>query len=367
MYIIEMYKSYVGGIHMTNIEQVRKILEQKNLEAVIVLSDYNRRYLSGFTGTSGALVISKEKQYLITDFRYMEQAAKQATDFELIEHKQGLIAEIKAILAADDIQNVGFEGHLVSYDTYLQLSKSYISLVSISDAIDRIRQIKTPEEIEIIQKAADIADGAYEYILTVAKAGMTEKELKAKLESKMLELGADDTSFDTIVASGLRGALPHGVASDKVIEEGDLVTLDFGAYYKGYASDITRTFAIGEPDPKLKEIHQIVLEANLKAIAELKPGMTCKDVDAISRDYIAEKGYGAYFGHSLGHGIGLDVHEGPALSSKSQDVLAVNQCVTIEPGIYIEGLGGVRIEDDILITENGCRYFTNSTKELIIL
>jgi Xaa-Pro aminopeptidase len=196
---------------------------------------------------------------------------------------------------------------------------------------------------------------------------MTEQELKAKLESKMLELGAEGTSFDTIVASGYRGALPHGVASEKVIEQGELITLDFGAYYKGYSSDITRTFAIGEPDEKMKEIYQIVLTANQKGIEAAKAGITGKELDAVARDYITEQGYGEAFGHSLGHGIGLDVHEGPALSKKSDSLLQQNNCVTIEPGIYVDGLGGVRIEDDILITENGCELFTKCTKDLIIL
>src|SRR5699024_3171880 len=191
----------------------------------------------------------------------------------------------------------GFEGNLVSYDEYLQLSKSYVSLISISGAIEKIREVKNPTEIEIIQSAANIVDQAYEYILTVAKSGMTEQQLKAKLESKLLELGAEGTSFSTIVASGHRGALPHGVASDKIIEQGDMITLDFGAYYQGYASDITRTFAIGEPNPKLKEIYNIVLAANQKAIEAAKAGISSKALDAVARDYITKQGYGKAFGH----------------------------------------------------------------------
>ncbi|SCT81671.1 peptidase [Staphylococcus xylosus] len=352
---------------MTRIDKLNTAIEAKHLEAVVVLSDFNRRYLSGFTGTSGALIITKNHNLLLTDFRYIEQATAQAPEFEIIKQEGSLIDEVKKQLEKLDVQNVGFEGDLVSYDTYLQLSKSYISLISISGMIEKIREVKDEAEIELIQKAANIVDEAYEYILTVAKAGMTEQQLKAKLESKMLELGAEGTSFETIVASGERGALPHGVASDKVINSGELITLDFGAYYKGYSSDITRTFAIGEPDPKLKEIYNIVLEANQKGIDAAKKGITGKALDAIARDYIAEKGYGEAFGHSLGHGIGLDVHEGPNLSRKSDVSLDINNCVTIEPGIYIDGLGGVRIEDDILIKENGCERFTKSPKNLIIL
>ncbi|OEL02295.1 peptidase M24 [Staphylococcus succinus] len=352
---------------MTRIEKLNSALEAKHLEAVVVLTDFNRRYLSGFTGTSGALIITKEHKLLITDFRYIEQATTQAPGFEIIKQSGALIDEVKAQLESLDVQNVGFEGHLVSYDTYLQLSKSYISLISISGLIEKIREVKDDSEIELIQKASEIVDETYEYILTVAQAGMTEQQLKAKLESKLLELGAEGTSFDTIVASGHRGALPHGVASEKVINKGELITLDFGAYYKGYSSDITRTFAIGEPDPKLKEIYNIVLEANMKGIAAAKKGIIGKQLDAVARDYIASQGYGDAFGHSLGHGIGLDVHEGPNLSKKSESKLEINNCVTIEPGIYLDGLGGVRIEDDILITENGCECFTKCSKNLIIL
>ncbi|MBF0737607.1 aminopeptidase P family protein [Staphylococcus arlettae] len=352
---------------MDKLEQLRSFIAQKHLDGVIVLSEYNRRYLSGFTGTSGALLITKEDQYLITDFRYIEQATSEAPAFHIINRQNSLIQSLKEQINTLNLQNIGFEGNLVSYDEYLQLSKSYVSLISISGAIEKIREVKNPTEIEIIQNAANIVDQAYEYILTVAKSGMTEQQLKAKLESKLLELGAEGTSFSTIVASGHRGALPHGVASDKIIEQGDMITLDFGAYYQGYASDITRTFAIGEPNPKLKEIYNIVLAANQKAIEAAKAGISSKALDAVARDYIAKQGYGEAFGHSLGHGIGLDVHEGPVLAKNTDSALQVNNCVTIEPGIYIDGLGGVRIEDDILITENGCQRFTNSTKDLIIL
>ena len=352
---------------MDKLTKVRHILESENLDALVILSDYNRRYISDFTGTSGALIISNNENKLITDFRYIEQATNQATHFEIVNRRSGIIDEIKEIIKNKQYKTVGFEGHLVSYDTFQELSQIDTKYVSIGNAIEKIREIKSPEEIAKIKYAAKIVDDTYNYILNIAKVGMTERELKALLESKMLELGADGPSFDTIVASGYRGALPHGVASDKVIEKGDMITLDFGAYYRGYCSDITRTFAIGEPDKKLKEIYNIVLQSQIKAIEEIKPGMTTKEVDALSRDYIKAHGYGNEFGHSLGHGIGLDIHEGPVLSKNTNDTFQVNNCVTIEPGIYVDGLGGVRIEDDILITENGCEVFTKCTKDLIIL
>lgn len=352
---------------MDKIAKIHDLLNKQDLDALVILSDYNRRYISEFTGTSGALLISKNENKLITDFRYIEQATNQATNFEIINRSGSINDEIISIINSQNFQKVGFEGHLVSYDTYQNLNKATAQLVSIGNEIEHIREIKTPEEIEKIKVAAKIVDDTYNYLLETVKAGMTEREVKALLESKMLELGADGPSFDTIVASGYRGSLPHGVASDKVIEQGDMITLDFGAYYRGYCSDITRTFAIGEPDAKLKEIYDIVLKSQIKAINEIKPGMSVEEADALSRDYIDAHGYGAEFGHSLGHGIGLEIHEGPLLSKNANGTIEVNNCVTIEPGIYVDGLGGVRIEDDILITENGCEVFTKCTKDLIIL
>ncbi|MCS4485512.1 M24 family metallopeptidase [Staphylococcus americanisciuri] len=349
------------------IEKARQILKDQQLDALLVLTDFNRRYLSGFTGTSGALLITTSKQYLFTDFRYVEQASAQAQHYEIIQQQGDLYDTMLKYIKQNSLTTLGFEGHIVSYDTFVTLNQGSHTLKPIGQAIEHIRMVKDQDEIAAIQKAANIVDEAYQYILTVAKAGMTEKELKAHLESKMLHLGADDTSFDTIVASGKRGALPHGVASDKVIESGDMVTLDFGAYYQGYASDITRTFAVGQPSDEMIHIYETVLKAQKTAVASIQAGMTGKEIDQIARDIIAEAGYGDYFGHSLGHGIGLDIHELPMLSPKSTYTLEPNHIVTIEPGIYVNGLGGVRIEDDILIQENGGQCFTNSTKDLIIL
>ncbi|MBE3570312.1 MAG: aminopeptidase P family protein, partial [Bacillales bacterium] len=220
---------------------------------------------------------------------------------------------------------------------------------------------------KILKEAADIADAAFKHILDFIKPGITELEVANELEFFMRKCGATSSSFDTIIASGKRSALPHGVASEKIIEKGDLVTLDYGALYKGYVSDITRTVAVGEPSADLKNIYQIVLEAQLLAVEKIKPGMTGKEADAIARNYIEEKGFGDQFGHSLGHGIGLEVHERPLLSMRSDMVLQPGMVVTVEPGIYVHGLGGVRIEDDTIITSSGNETITHSTKELIIL
>lgn len=346
---------------------LRKVMEQKGLDAIVVLSPYNRRYLSGFTGTSGSLLITQDTKQLITDFRYIQQANSQAEDFEIINQNGPMINKINELIQHGEYKNVGVEADLITYNEYQALNTDEVQLSSIEGVIETIRMIKDDFEIKQIQKAADIVDETYEHILKWVKPGMTENEVNNEMEMFMRSKGATCSSFDTIVASGHRGALPHGVASNKVIEEGDMITLDFGALYEGYVSDITRTFAIGEPKEEMKKIYNIVLESQLAALEQIKPGMTGKEADSIARDIISSYGYGEQFGHSLGHGIGLEVHEGPALSQKSDIVLEENMCVTLEPGIYVEGLGGVRIEDDVLVTKNGLQRFTKSTKDLIIL
>jgi len=349
------------------INKLREVMNQKGLEAVVILSPYNRRYLSGFTGTSGSLLITQDKSLLITDFRYIQQANDQAQDFEVINQEGPMLSKINDLIKEGQYKNVGVESHLITYNEYQALNTDAVELSSIESVIETIRMVKDEFEIKLIQKAADIVDETYEHILKWVKPGMTENEVNNEMEMFMRSKGATCSSFDTIVASGHRGALPHGVASNKVIEEGDMITLDFGALYEGYVSDVTRTFAIGQPKEEMKKIYNIVLEAQLTALEQIKPGMTGKEADTIARDIIKSYGYGEQFGHSLGHGIGLEVHEGPALSQKSDIVLEENMCITLEPGIYVDGLGGVRIEDDVLVTKNGLQRFTKSSKDLIIL
>lgn len=349
------------------INKLREVMNEKGLEAVVILSPYNRRYLSGFTGTSGSLLITQDKSLLITDFRYIQQANDQAQDFEVINQEGPMLSKINDLIKEGQYKNVGVESHLITYNEYQALNTDAVELSSIESVIETIRMVKDEFEIKQIQKAADIVDETYEHILKWVKPGMTENEVNNEMEMFMRSKGATCSSFDTIVASGHRGALPHGVASNKVIEEGDMITLDFGALYEGYVSDVTRTFAIGQPKEEMKKIYNIVLEAQLTALEQIKPGMTGKEADTIARDIIKSYGYGEQFGHSLGHGIGLEVHEGPALSQKSDIVLEENMCITLEPGIYVDGLGGVRIEDDVLVTKNGLQRFTKSSKDLIIL
>lgn len=353
---------------MEKLERLRSQFSEYGINALLVTSPYNRRYMANFTGSAGVALVTEKEAYFITDFRYVEQATEQAKGFTIVQHTGSPFTEVARLVKENGVENLGFEKNDVTYSLY-QTLKEQISanLTPVSGLVEKIRLIKTPSEIKILKVAADIADAAYKHILEFIQPGRTELEVSNELEFFMRKAGATSSSFDTIVASGVRSAMPHGVASTKVIEKGDMVTLDFGAYYNGYISDITRTLAVGEPPEKLKEIYQIVLDAQLKGVEQIRSGLTGKEADAICRDYIAANGYGDGFGHSTGHGIGLEVHEGPALSSKSDIILEPGMVVTCEPGIYVPGLGGVRIEDDLLITEGGNEVLTHSTKELIIL
>ncbi|WP_088006369.1 M24 family metallopeptidase [Indiicoccus explosivorum] len=350
------------------LDRLRKEFGNIGIDAMLVTSTYNVRFLTGFTGSSGAAVITADKAVFITDFRYTEQAGKQTKGYEVRQADKGLLDEIAAVAKELDIKQLGFEQDHVTFAMHGKFAGKIDSeLVPVSGVIEKLRMVKTPDEIQVIRQAAKIADDAFEHIIKFIEPGKTELEVSNELEFFMRKQGATSSSFDIIVASGIRSALPHGVASGKVIEKGDFVTLDFGALYNGYVSDITRTVSVGEPSAKLKEIYEIVLEAQVAALEQIKPGMTGKEADAVSRDFIKAKGYGDAFGHSLGHGIGLEVHEGPTLSYAAETELEENMAVTVEPGIYLAGIGGVRIEDDIIITGTGNERLTHSTKELLIL
>ncbi|TWI55964.1 M24 family metallopeptidase [Halalkalibacter nanhaiisediminis] len=354
---------------MNRIEKLRAQFRERDIDALLITSQYNRQYMTGFFGTAGVALISEKAAIFITDFRYVEQAKEQAKGYEIIQHTGPIFEEVAKQVEKLGMKKLGFEQSHLTYEAY-QLYAKFIesaSLVPIAGLVEGIRLKKDEDEINLIQDAANIADAAFDHITTFIRPGITELDVANELEFFMRKQGASSSSFDTIVASGLRSALPHGVASEKVIEKGELVTLDYGAYYKGYCSDITRTVAVGEVSEELKAIYQTVLEAQLRGMAGIKPGLTGKQADALTRDYITKKGYGDYFGHSTGHGLGMEVHEGPALSMKSSTVLEPGMVVTVEPGIYIAGVGGTRIEDDTLITEDGNRTFTHSPKELLIL
>ncbi|WP_405101234.1 M24 family metallopeptidase [Oceanobacillus sp. FSL H7-0719] len=353
---------------MSKLGKLRTALAENNLDAILITSPINRRYISGFTGSAGAVIISEKNAVFITDFRYTEQAEAQAEGFNIIEHKEGIVAEIQKQLMGSNIKRLGFEKDHTTYGQYETYKQSFeAEVVPVTGLVEGIRIIKTSEELEVMKKAAKIADDAFLHIQSFIKPGVKEIEVSNELEFFMRKQGAVSSSFDTIVASGYRSAMPHGVASEKEIQSGELVTLDYGALYNGYCSDITRTVAVGEVSDELRKIYNVVLEANLRGVKEIKPGMTGREADAITRDYITEMGYGEHFGHSTGHGLGMEVHEAPGLSHRSDQRLQPGMVVTVEPGIYVAGLGGCRIEDDIVITENGNERLTWVTKEFIQL
>lgn len=354
---------------MEKIKNLRDALTEKGLDALLVTSTYNRRYLTNFTGSSGVALITKDKALFITDFRYVEQATTQCEGFEIVKHEGLISSEVAAQIKNHGLAKVGFEQDYMTFSEYGTYRKVVTSaeLVPVNGMVENLRLIKTDAEISIIKEATKIAESAFDHILGYIRPGVTELEVSNELEFYMRKLGATSSSFDIIVASGARSALPHGVASSKVIETGDFVTLDFGAYYNGYVSDMTRTVSVGEPAAELKKIYDIVLEAQLRGVNGIKAGIKGKEADALTRDYITEKGYGEYYGHSTGHGIGLEVHEGPGLSFRSDLVLEPNMIVTCEPGIYIPNLGGVRIEDDLIVKNGGNENLMSSPKNLIIL
>jgi Xaa-Pro aminopeptidase len=350
--------------------KLRERLAANNLDAAFLYSKENRRYISGFTGTTGYVVVTAKKAYFITDFRYKDQAQEQCNGFEVVIHGSStLMDEIKNALQSNNVKRLGIEDNFMTVAMYETLRNKLegIEIAPLKDMLEVIRMIKDADEVANIQKAADIADKAFNHVLGFIKPGVTEKEVALELEFAMKKNGATDLSFESIVASGVRSSLPHGVFTDKVINNGEFLTLDFGCVYNGYCSDMTRTVFVGKADEKQKKIYNIVLEAQEKALKQFKPGLTGKDVDKVARDIIAAAGYGENFGHGLGHGVGLAVHEEPRISPLGDRTLEPGMIVTDEPGIYISEYGGVRIEDLLLITEDGCRVLSKSPKHLIEL
>lgn len=355
------------------VEALRKAMKEEGISAYYVTNYYNRRYLSGFTGTEAWLVITLTAAYLITDFRYQEQAGIEAPDFTLMLYGRDTdyptrIAAVNGIVKEHQVQQLGYEEESVTVAEYDDLENEIDALLMPeSGMIELLRETKDETEIQLITTACAIADKAFDHILTYIEPGMTEIQIANELDFTMRKMGASGVSFDTIVASGWRSAMPHGVASAKTVAKGELITMDYGCYYQGYVSDITRTVALGQVDHQLEEIYHIVQQANQLVREQARPGMTGADLEHIARDHIEAAGYGKAFGHSLGHSIGLEIHEAPMANLRSRDVFRVNQLITDEPGIYIEGLGGVRIEDDLLFTPEGNTALTQSTRELLVL
>lgn len=349
------------------LDALRKCMEENRLDGLVVTKYVNLHYFSGFRGDDTTLVVTKDHALLITDSRYVEQAEAEAPLFCVVEQKEGLLKKTAEEITKLGCQNVGFEGNALRYDDYRMLAK-HLSGIRFDTSIhlDELRQVKDEEELALIRKACAIADAAYRDIITFIRPGMTELAVAARLERIMREEGAEKTSFDTIVASGLRGSMPHGTATDKIIERGDFVTMDYGAKYKGYCSDMTRTICVGKASERQKQVYDVVLHAQEAALAAIAPGKSGKEIDAVARRCLEAHDLAQYFGHGLGHSLGLEIHEEPRLSRFSKcEHLLPGMLVTDEPGVYIPSWGGLRIEDTVLVTKKGNERLTKSSKAFV--
>jgi Xaa-Pro aminopeptidase len=358
---------------MNRIKSAIEGLKTEGLDGIFLIKDSNIRYLSGYTGADAYVILSPNGCALITDSRYTEQAQTECTsEFEVIRWRSpapGLPETIKALCSKYGIKRLGFEKASVTYDIYEKLTKelSDIELVATSGIVESIRYVKDQSEIENLRKAAQIADEAFTEILNYIKVGVSEKDIERELQYLIKKKGADNLAFPIIIASGKNSSLPHAIPSEKLIESGDFITLDFGAMYKGYRSDMTRTIVMVQPSEKQKEIYNLVYAAQELGLQAVKADVLGSTPDTCARGCITEAGYGTNFAHGLGHGVGLDIHEEPFLSQNCVRILKEGNVVTVEPGVYLPGWGGVRIEDTVLVTKEGIEILTKSSKELIII
>ena len=344
---------------------IRDILNSENLDALLIFGLPNIRYLCGFTGTDGVLLIKDDESVFLTDSRYQIQAQKQVNSDRIVCYKNKLKAVCDE-LAGRDIKRVGFDAEVVSVallEDLIGISAKPLDWCPLRTQLQALRGVKTTTELAVLKRAANLNAQAFETVLPLIQPGVTERKIALELEFALKRHGGEANAFDFIVASGVRGALPHGVASQKKIAAGELVTIDFGTRVAGYHSDETVTLAIGEIGGNLRQIFDIVLEAHDLAFAAIRPGIAICDLDAVARDYIASMGYGEYFGHGLGHGVGLEIHEYPIVSTRTKDCLLEGMVITIEPGIYIPAIGGVRIEDTVVVTADGFEALTSIPKQ----
>ena len=352
------------------LNRLRSEMTDNSLDVMLISSPENRRYFSGFTGSFGNLFITHEDQFLVTDFRYVEQAETQCSEFSVVRLSGGGYSWMIDLLGKNSNFKIGFEGNDLSVEQYFNLeatlsnstSISGFKLVKTTSLLDMIRAVKDSQEIETLKKAIEITDASFSEISNSSKPGMSEKEIAWELEKAMRIKGAESLAFDTIVAAGKNGSMAHHRAGDSVISYPDFVVIDMGAKFQGYCADLTRTIFLGELDNKFREIYEIVLSAQVEATRAAKPGMTGGELDNIARKVISNAGFGDYFGHGLGHGVGLVVHEYPRVGPKSQDVLKNGMVFTIEPGIYIPEWGGIRIEDVIVLDSDQPVVLSKSEK-----
>lgn len=350
----------------------RKLAESGEVDALLLTDAANMRYVAGFTG-EGYVYISKTQSIVVTDSRYTIAAAAECPAYAVREWKSGGYYEVlHQAVREDDVKVLGIEDEAMTLAGYNKLlaslqkaGLSHVETKSVGELAAKLRHKKNEREIRYIEEAEAIGDRAFAKILPVLREGMTEKQVAAHLEFFMKEEGAEGFSFETIAASGIHSAMPHAVPGDKALQKGDFLTMDFGCIHRGYCSDMTRTVVIGRAGSRHREIYDTVLAAQQAALNGIRPGMTGKEIDMLARRVIEDAGYGGQFGHSLGHSVGLEIHERPCFSPSDTTVIEPGMVITVEPGIYVENFGGVRIEDVVVITEDGCRNLTHSPKELI--
>lgn len=352
------------------IEKLRKKMKALDLDGFLVTSKENRQYLTGFTGTFGWVLVTHSHVCLLTDFRYIEQAQQQAPECKLVQFRHyAPVVTLRMLMEDMEVVTLGIESDRCTVDEFERLANQVRrkAITPLKGFVEEIRQIKDEEEIAQIARAEAIGDEAFLHVLKLIKPGMTELEIAMELEFQMRRSGASGVSFDTIVASGKRSSMPHGVASAKKVEAGDFITMDFGCMYQGYCSDMTRTIALGKVDEKQETVYNLVRKAQEDALQAIKAGVTGKEIHAVAQNVFQDAGYGPFFGHGLGHSVGLEIHEEPRFSPKAEEIIQENMVITVEPGLYLSNWGGVRIEDLVVVKKDGCINLTHSPKELIIL
>jgi Xaa-Pro aminopeptidase len=352
------------------LQRLRALLSGSDFPALLVTHPVNVTYLTGFTGTTGYALVTGKNAYLLTDFRYLEQAREEAALFELVDVTRAVWEKTGKILEGEGVRTLALEAEHLTVETFRKISAELpdsVTLLPEASPVGMMRRIKSREEIQAIEAAVKLADEAFAHILTFLAPGVREVEAALQLEYFMRRKGAKKVSFDLIVASGKRSALPHGVAGEKRLEPGDAVVLDLGCILNGYCSDLSRTVFIQSVSHEQKQVYQAVLDAQRAAFDGIHAGMNGREADAAARNLLAGRGLAEFFGHGLGHGLGREIHEGPRLSPAADEMLEAGMVVTVEPGVYLEGRFGVRIEDVVVVEEGGCRNLTSSTKDLLCL
>ncbi|MBI2560518.1 MAG: aminopeptidase P family protein [Planctomycetes bacterium] len=359
-----------------SLNEARIKLHENKLEGFLVTNRANVLYLSGFSGSDGVLLLTDKKNYLITDFRYVEQAAKESTNVSIVEHKMPLMNAVVSKVRRLKIRRLGIESRSISLDSFNELREKAggVTIIPAKDFVEELREVKDVDEVKEITNAIKIAEKAFGKVVKLMRAGMSEKDLADMLDFRMRKCGAQKNSFDTIVAAGSKSSLPHAKPGQEkaihggrpVQREANVVLFDWGAQVGFYNSDLTRVVFTDRIAGQTKEVFQIVLDAQRFAIERIKSGVAVREVDRVARSYIEKRGFGKQFGHGLGHGIGLEVHESPAINRRNKKPLKAGMVITIEPGIYLPGWGGIRIEDMVLVTEDGCRVLSHFPKQIVL-